>query len=85
MLQVVVVGKIYLIQSCSIFKFILASGPSDNEETNKVDELLKDAEIVDKFAEMVCIRLENGTPTCGQFAAIYPVILIPSIYFIGDP
>ena len=51
----------------------------------KVDELLKDAEIVDKFTEMVCIRLENGTPTCGQFAAIYPVILIPSIYFIGDP
>ena len=60
------------------------SGPSSDEATVKLDSVLDDEEIISKFQSMVCIRLENGTPTCSQFSAIYPVILVPSVYFIGD-
>ena len=50
----------------------------------KLDEFLADSEIISRFSSMVCIKLENGSPTCSQFAAIYPVIIVPSVYFIGD-
>ena len=46
--------------------------------------MLSDPEIIDELSRMVCIRVENGSTTCRQFAAIYPVILIPSVYFIGS-
>lgn len=50
----------------------------------KLDEVLGDSEIISRFSSMVCIKLENGSQTCSQFAAIYPVIIVPSVYFIGD-
>ena len=50
----------------------------------KLDEVLADSEIISRFSSMVCIKLENGSQTCSQFAAIYPVIIVPSVYFIGD-
>ena len=60
------------------------SGSSEDEATVKLDEVLDDPEIISRFSTMVCIKLENGSPTCSQFAAIYPVIIVPSVYFIGD-
>merc|ERR1719187_3084210 len=36
------------------------------------------------FDDMVCIKVENGTSTCNQFSQIYPVILIPSVFFIDS-
>merc|ERR1712096_278878 len=36
------------------------------------------------LSNMVCISVENGTPTCMQFSSIYPVILVPSVYFIDS-
>jgi len=36
------------------------------------------------LSSMVCISVENGTPTCMQFSSIYPVILVPSVYFIDS-
>ena len=62
---------------------VVVTEQNGHEESEKLKTVLEDAEVVDKFSNMICIRLENGTPTCSQFAAIYPVILIPSIYFIG--
>ena len=83
-----------------MFKRLNISGPSTDEATGKLEEVLKDAEIISRFmimmavimimiiisrfASMVCIRLETGSSTCSQFAAIYPVIIVPSVYFIGD-
>ena len=32
----------------------------------------------------VCIKVQNGTQPCNQFSALYPVILVPSIYFINS-
>ena len=46
--------------------------------------MLSDPEIIAVLSSMVCIKVENGSTTCKQFAAIYPVILIPSVYFIGS-
>jgi len=63
---------------------VVVTGPSGHDESDKLKKVLEDSEIVAKFSSMVCISLENGTPTCSQFAAIYPVILIPSIYFIDS-
>lgn len=63
---------------------VVVVGPSSDEATVKLDSVLDDEEIISKFQSMVCIRLENGTPTCSQFSAIYPVILVPSVYFIDS-
>ena len=63
---------------------VVVTGLETEEGTKKVNEVLTDPEVVSKFSSMVCIKLENGSTTCSQFAAIYPVILIPSIYFIGN-
>jgi len=63
---------------------VVVTGPSGHDESDKLKKVLEDSEIVAKFSSMICISLENGTPTCSQFAAIYPVILIPSIYFIDS-
>lgn len=63
---------------------VVVTEQNGHDESEKLKTVLEDAEVVDKFSNMICIRLENGTPTCSQFAAIYPVILIPSIYFIDS-
>ena len=72
------------LKKSNCFKRLHNSGPSSDEATGKLDEVLKDAEIITRFSPMVCIRLETGSSTCSQFAAIYPVIIVPSVYFIGD-
>ena len=60
---------------------VVVSGADDGAK--KLNSVLEDSKIISKFAKMVCIRLENGSAAFDQFAAIYPVKLIPSIYFIG--
>ena len=62
---------------------VVVSGAGDGAEIEKLYSVLEDSKIISKFAKMVCIRLENGSAAFDQFAAIYPVKLIPSIYFIG--
>ena len=59
-------------------------GKEKDEAGLSLEALLADPEIVGLFSSMVCIRVENGSNTCKQFASIYPVILVPSIYFIGN-
>jgi len=63
---------------------VVVKGDKGDEATQALTSLLGDEEIYTKFSSMVCIELENGSPTCAQFSAIYPVILIPSIYFIDS-
>ena len=64
---------------------LYSAGAAGDEASISLDELLSEPEIVGLFSSMVCIKVENGSSTCQQFAAIYPVILVPSIYFIGCP
>lgn len=37
-----------------------------------------------KSASAVCIKMANGTELCRQFSSIYPVVLVPSVYFIDS-
>jgi len=63
---------------------VVVKGKSDEEPTIKLEEILKDGEVVSGLSCMVCISVENGTSTCMQFSSIYPVILVPSVYFIDS-
>ena len=33
-------------------------------------------------AELISIRIENGCERCEQFSQLYPVVIVPSVYFI---
>eukprot|EP00090_Calanus_glacialis_P028289 TRINITY_DN45484_c0_g1_i1.p1 TRINITY_DN45484_c0_g1~~TRINITY_DN45484_c0_g1_i1.p1 ORF type:complete len:449 (+),score=160.72 TRINITY_DN45484_c0_g1_i1:49-1395(+) len=63
---------------------VFVKGKSDEETTIKLTEILEDLEVVSALSSMVCISVENGTNTCLQFSSIYPVILVPSVYFIDS-
>jgi len=63
---------------------VFVKGKSDEETTIKLTEILEDPEVVSALSSMVCISVENGTNTCLQFSSIYPVILVPSVYFIDS-
>ena len=72
--------------SIHLIKFVhqrYSAGKSDEDPTIKLTEILEDPEVVSALTGMVCISVENGTNTCMQFSSIYPVILVPSVYFIG--
>ena len=45
-------------------------GKEKDEAGLSLEALLADPEIVGLFSSMVCIRVENGSPTRQQFAAI---------------
>jgi len=63
---------------------VFVKGKSDEDPTIKLTEILEDPEVVSALTGMVCISVENGTNTCMQFSSIYPVILVPSVYFIDS-
>jgi len=63
---------------------VFVNGKSDEEPTVKLNDLLTDTEVISALSGMVCISVENGSNTCMQFSSIYPVILVPSVYFIDS-
>jgi len=63
---------------------VFVKGKSDEEPTVKLTDILTDAEVISSLSSMVCISVENGSTTCMQFSSIYPVILVPSVYFIDS-
>jgi len=63
---------------------VVVKGQPDDEATKALESILEDNEVSGKFGDMVCIEVVNGSPTCAQFAAIYPVILVPSVFFIDS-
>jgi len=63
---------------------VVVKGKPDEEPTKELDKILEDSEVVAALNNMVCISVENGTSTCLQFSSIYPVILVPSVYFIDS-
>ena len=58
------------------------SGNNEDEASNQFLSLLN--EVSGELENAVCIKVENGSVSCKQFSAIYPVILVPSIYFIDS-
>jgi hypothetical protein len=47
-------------------------------------EVLDSAEVSAAAASAVAIRLENGGTACAQFAQLYPIVLVPSVYLINS-
>lgn len=48
-------------------------------------ELLSDPEVAKGLSpNYAAIKVKAGTQSCAQFSQIYPVILVPSIYFIDS-
>merc|ERR1719229_2117212 len=45
---------------------------------------LADGEVLGQLSSMVCIEVSAGSTTCAQFSAIYPVMVVPSVYFIDS-
>jgi len=63
---------------------VVVKGQPEEEATKALDDILQDQEIVARLSNMVCIEVINGSTTCTQFSAIYPVVLVPSIFFIDS-
>jgi len=71
--------------SKSIF-VVVVHGADDEETSKKFLEVLNEVEISSKLKKpnAICIKVQNGGQSCTQFSQIYPVILVPSIYFIDS-
>jgi len=68
-----------------IFAVFVKSPPeAAQEETQSLDAALLDEEVVSQLSNMVCIEVNAGSTTCAQFSAIYPVMVVPSVYFIDS-
>ena len=61
------------------------SGPS-SESSCPLLPLLNDPSVMSALSPhpVVAIKLEQGTPIAKQFSAIYPIVLVPSVYFIDS-
>ncbi len=68
------------------FESFFCLGPEDDEATKEFLSFLGDDSVNSKLKRptAVCIRVLNGSTECNQFSQIYPVVLVPSIYFIDS-
>lgn len=64
--------------------FVVVIYGDDDENSKQFLELLDTDSITSKFPNSIAIKVKNGTEICRQFSQIYPVVLIPSIYFIDS-
>ena len=71
---------IFFLNSC-IF-FFLSSGSEDASQSFLA--LLDQANVSQSLGNTIAIKLESGSESCQQFSAIYPVVIIPSLYFIDS-
>jgi len=50
----------------------------------KLLEMTQTTDFSEKYKDIVCIKIEQGTTTFSQFSQIYPVLMVPSIYYINS-
>ncbi|XP_064643800.1 UBX domain-containing protein 4-like [Lineus longissimus] len=57
-----------------------------DDSSKKMDETWKDSAVAAEChnEKMVVIRVDAQSETCTQFSAIYPVVCVPSVFFIGN-
>ena len=54
------------------------------EKTLEMDNLVwNDGDVASTLADSVAIRVDQSTPAFSQFSQFYPVMIIPSTYFIS--
>eukprot|EP00088_Acartia_fossae_P037646 TRINITY_DN3884_c0_g1_i3.p1 TRINITY_DN3884_c0_g1~~TRINITY_DN3884_c0_g1_i3.p1 ORF type:complete len:503 (+),score=139.90 TRINITY_DN3884_c0_g1_i3:34-1509(+) len=55
-----------------------------DENSTKVLEMIENKELSERYKDLVCIKIEQGSTTFSQFSQIYPVLLVPSIFYINS-
>ncbi|KAK7092782.1 UBX domain-containing protein 4-like [Littorina saxatilis] len=58
----------------------------EDEDTKGMDKMWEDAEVSEmcKRDATVAIKIQGNSESCTFFSQIYPVVIIPSAYFIGN-
>ena len=66
--------------------FLSYKKKGDDADSQKFLEIIDDPDISSKLQKpnAICIKLQNSTQACNQFSALYPVILVPSMYFVNS-
>lgn len=69
----------------AIFAVVVKSpAEAEQEESLLLDAVLCEEEVITRLNSMVCIEVESGSTACTQFSAIYPVMVVPAVYFIDS-
>ena len=65
---------------------VVIHGEDDDENSQQFMELLDDTDVTSHLTPDNCValKLKYESEGCKQFAALYPVVLVPSIYFIDS-
>jgi len=80
-------SSIQLAKSKQLLFVVFIHGEDECEGSRKLLDLLSNSEcaLAKKFGEScVAIKIKNGSESFKQFSQIYPVLLVPSLYFIDS-
>jgi len=56
----------------------------DDEPSKKMLDIVNQESTADQYKEFVCVKIDQGSPTFNQFSQIYPVLLVPSIFYVDS-
>ncbi len=71
-----------LMRQKSYLSNIIFLGEENSDAAKAFTDLLASDEVTSTLKDVVAVKLINGSETCGQFSQLYPVLILPSIYFI---
>ena len=65
---------------------VVIHGEDDDDNSRKFLDLMNDDEVTSQLTKDNCValKLKYESEACKQFSALYPVILVPSVYFIDS-
>ena len=65
---------------------VVIHGEDDDEDSKHFLTLLDDQSVTSLLNPDTCValKIKNESESCKQFSALYPVVLVPSIYFIDS-
>ncbi|KAK6182918.1 hypothetical protein SNE40_010493 [Patella caerulea] len=67
----------------SVFIVYISGENKDSEEVSKAIEDKRVEEVCEK-GDCVAVKIKANSADCGFFSQIYPVVVVPSIFFIGE-
>ena len=73
-------------KSMKVLFIVVIHGEENDENSNNFMDLMDDSSVAGLLTKDTCvaIKLKHESEGCKQFNALYPVVLIPSIYFIDS-
>lgn len=72
-----------------IFVVVIHGDPSVDDQSSALLTILDSDDVKSRLSltstpPVVAIKILNGSTTCAQFSQVYPVVLVPSVYFIDS-